>query len=572
MTARPPLMTIAETLSWQAAHRPGKRAFVFLDRGEREAGSLTFAELDSRARVIAGALRDSRLTGKRVILAYPSGLEFVAALFGCFYAGAIAVPAPTAGHGNALDRVTAIARDADAAATLTLRPLLANQPETSPTPCIATDELPDDTGLTDTAWGEWHLPAPGDLALLQYTSGSTGNPRGVMLSHANLAHQQRVLDATLGLSSDDIAVSWLPLYHDMGLVGGLLHAVNAGVLSVLMSPLAFLQQPMRWLSAISRYRATISMAPCFAYALAVRRHALKPVPALDLACWRVAICGGEPVRPHLLQAFAESFRTSGFDANALLPAYGLAEATLLAAAPQLGRRLAAGHCIQAGNDRASCGSARDNHKLTIVDPETRRRLSTGEQGEIWFQGPSVATGYWNRPDETAAVFQAELPGEPEAGRWLRTGDLGFLTDDGLVVTGRRKEIIVVRGANFDPADIELAARDSHAALMAGGGAAFAVDLNDAEGVVLVHECDRTAMREIDPASLAQTVAAAVNRRFGLALHDLVLIRPGTLPRTTSGKVKRYLCQARYRAGSLASFGPIETPALGRCRPAALAVT
>ncbi len=566
----PDAATIADVLGRHAERQPGKRAFVFLEQGEHEAQSLTYSALDRRARAIARTLVRRGLAGCPVILAYPSGTEFVAALFGCFYAGAIAVPAPLASRGNAFTRIRAIQDDSGASAILSSGDW-GDDGETGQIPregIIATEEL-DDPGE-----GRFSPGDPSGLALLQYTSGSTGNPRGVMLTHGNLMDNQRHIMAGLGTTETDTAVNWLPLYHDMGLIGGVLHAIYVGGTTILMSPLAFLQRPLRWLQAISRYRATISMAPSFAFDLCAQRALARPTGSpLDLSSWRVAVCGGEPVRPPQLESFIEVFGPAGFDGGALTPAYGLAESTVLATCATPGKGLLkhdssivdplSGASVRSF---ACCGLPSPGQRLAIVDPVTCRRLPAGKAGEIWLAGGSVAQGYWNRPEETAASFGGVLADEPAAGPWLRTGDLGFLSRDGLIVTGRLKEMLVIRGANYDPLDIETTARASDPALSAGSGAAFALDSDGGEVAVLLHEADRSAVREGDASSIAGNVIEAVSRTLGLTLYDLVLIRPGTLPRTTSGKTQRHLCRELYLTDRLVTFAPVAHPGLGRCRP------
>jgi acyl-CoA synthetase (AMP-forming)/AMP-acid ligase II len=573
--------TLGEVLIWQARHRPDKRALLYLQRGERETESLTFAELHLRAEAIAHTLRKNELGGRRVILAYPSGLEYVAALFGCFYAGAIAVPVPVASYGNSVARIRAIWSDAQAAAVLSVQSLIggdAEQPDEIAgllpgAPSIATDEILASGGMAETV----HMPQqvePCSLAFLQYTSGSTGNPRGVMLSHSNLIHNLRSAIQVLDSSEADIMVNWLPLYHDMGLIGSVLQAIYAGFLCVLMPPFSFIQKPIRWLKAISRYRGSISPAPCFAFGLCAQRYVPGQEAGLDLSSWRRAVCGGETIRPQVLEKFAETFRPAGFHRNALLPAYGLAEATLIATATPVGTGLmtaslpppALGEKGDKSNSwskqRACCGQICEGQRIEIVDPESCQRLPPGQVGEIWLQGESVAAGYWNRIEETRATFQAKLADEPDSGAWLRTGDLGFLSPDGLVVTGRRKEMIKVRGGNYDPLDLETVACDSHPSLSSGWAAAFSIDHDEGEAVVLVLE--RSTVRSLDVNLLVSAVVVAVNRQFGLAIYDLVLLR-GRLPRTTSGKIQRNFCKELYLAGELGALPSIHHPALGRCR-------
>jgi len=573
--------TMVDVLIWHANHRPDRRAFVFLERGEREAGSLTYGELDRRARVIARALLDNGLSGRRIILAYPTCLEFVAALFSCFYARAIAIPAPIDRQDGAAARLHAILTDADAAAVLSLRSVLSHAAapagETgglsiADTLCLATDELMNASDSMPLEPIE-----PDAVALLQYTSGSTGNPRGVILTHGNLIANQQALSAVLASSVSDIGVNWLPLYHDMGLIGGVLHTVYFGGLTALMPPLAFVQKPIRWLRAIHRYRASISMAPSFAYGLVSRYGPAGNEESLDLSSWRVAICGGEPIRAQLLEHFATTFRPMGFDPKALMPAYGLAEATLIVAASPAGTGLIVQDPAQVlpvgsgarreswGRRAACCGPAVSGQRVTIVNPASLSPIAAGHAGEIWLQGPSVAAGYWNRPEETRVTFQARLLDGADSGPWLRTGDLGIMSEDGLVVTGRAKELIVIRGANFDPLDMETAVCQSDAVFQPGGGAAFSLEHEDGAVVVLVHEVKREAARNMDVNLVASKVTDVMNRYFGLKLYDLVLLRPRTLPRTTSGKIQRYLCKEQYLANELAALGTIEHLGLGRCR-------
>ncbi len=593
--------TMVDVLRWWVRHQPDRRAFVFLERGEREIGALTYSELDSRARAIARAVRGKGLAGQRIVLAYPTCLEFVAALFGCFYAGAVAVPAPMDSHERAAARLQAILVDADATAVFSLRSVLSSRDAPAmrvagrrgqDVVMLATDELNGDADDTPPLSLD-----PEALAVLQYTSGSTGDPRGVMLSHDNIINNQRALTDVLLTGVNDVVVNWLPLYHDMGLIGGVLHTLSFGGLCVLMPPLSFVQKPIRWLQAISRYHATVSMAPCFAYALASQRGSADRGAGLDLSSWRVAICGGESVRPQVLEDFADTFRPVGFEPKALMAAYGLAEATLIATAAVAGTGLvveepaARVDCGRAWEENgwrrrlANCGPAVTGQRVAVVDPVSRKPLPAGQAGEVWLQGPSVARGYWNRPEETHSVFQARwadccddsrIGGLGSAalasggsagdgtGLWLRTGDLGFLSGNGVVITGRAKDLIVIRGANYDPLDLETLACNSDPAFEPGGGAAFSVEYGEGELVVLLHEVRREAARDLDVSALAGKVIDAIHRSLGLKIHDLVLLRPRTLPRTTSGKIRRHACKEQYIAGELSPLGgAIEHPGLGR---------
>jgi acyl-CoA synthetase (AMP-forming)/AMP-acid ligase II len=566
--------TIAEVLGERARSQPSTPAFLFLEKGEREAGALTYAELDRRARTIAAFLVERGARGQPVMLAYPTGLEFVAALFGCFHAGAIAVPAPMALHERATERVAQIVGDTGASLGLTLArwlPDLAALRPTGPT-WIASDSLVDGPA-TELASTEASA-----IAMLQYTSGTTGTPRGVMLTHRNLMANLRAASQAGRVTAADVVVSWLPIHHDMGLLGGVMSPVFDGLRSVLMSPISFVQQPLRWLKAIDRYRATLASSPCFAYDLCVRRSTPEQRAQLDLSRWRTATCGGEPVRPAVLERFADAFAIARFDRAALKPAYGLAEATLMVTMPDSSEglctraldavALAAGRvepAVEPARERhlASCGRAWGDQQYAIVDPAISKRLPAETVGEVWVRGSSVAAGYWRRELDSAASFQAQISGED--GRWLRTGDLGFACADGLVICGRLKDLVIVHGRNFDPLDLERAAARSHPSLTPGEGAAFPVDTDRGEALVLIHEVERATARDLDYAEVVVAVATELSRTFGLGLHDLLLVHAGKLPRTTSGKIQRQLCRRRYAQGGFADARRDLHPVLGRAR-------
>jgi acyl-CoA synthetase (AMP-forming)/AMP-acid ligase II len=573
--------TIAGHLQRRAQEQAEAAAFHFIGNPDGPAETITYAELDQAARSIAGVLTARGAAGQPVLLVYPSSLAFVAALFGCFYAGAIAVPVPVPIPSRAFERAPAIAEDARPALGLTLASIAADLDEADATlrgiAWIATD---------DRMVGGGVLAAAADaIALLQYSSGTTGRPRGVALSHANLLHNLAAMVQAVSPQAGDRAVSWLPMYHDMGLMGFVLFPVFAGFPAILMSPLTFLKRPIRWLQAVSTWRATLSAAPCFAYQLCLQRSSAEERAALDLSNWRIAVCGGEVVRPAVLEQFAGAFAAAGFRPQALAPAYGLAEATLLACSVAAGQglqllaadapALAAGRVEppqDAGRTRrlAVCGHAWPGHHIAIVDPDRRVRLADGRVGEIWLRGGSVAQGYWRQPLATEETFRAVLAedGDPTE-IWLRTGDLGAIGPGGLVVTGRRKDLIIVRGVNYDPLDIEIAAAATDPCFIEGGGGAFSIETEAGEAVVLLQEVGRPAPSGFDSDAAISAVAAALTRGFGLTLHDLALLRPGTMPRTTSGKVQRHLCRQRYLAGEMARLDAGAHPAVARGRPAPL---
>ncbi|HVR99769.1 MAG TPA: AMP-binding protein, partial [Thermoanaerobaculia bacterium] len=508
----------------RAAEEPERRAFTFLGDGDEETAHLTFAGLDARARTVAAALQERKLAGERALLLFPSGLDFIAAFFGCLYAGVVAVPAYLPRSSRSTAKVRALAADSGARAVLTTSAETARLPDL---PAVCVDRLSEDAG-------SWREPAiRGDaLAFLQYTSGSTATPKGVMVSHGNLLHNVTLIQAVFAQSADSVVVGWLPLHHDMGLIGNVLQTVFTGSRCILMPPMAFLQQPVRWLRCISRYRATTSGGPDFAYALCAQKIKPVEVAGLDLGAWETAFNGAEPVRLDTLTRFADTFAPCGFRRTAFQPCYGLAEATLLVSAGRW-------HGMP-----VSCGRAVDGQRVRVVDPETSAPCPDGQVGEVRVSGPSVALGYWNRPAETAQVFGVDGDGE----RSLRTGDLGFLADGELYVTGRRKDLIILRGRNVHPEDVEPAVAASHPDLGAGGRAAFAVDDGREERLVVVQEAPPRAAAAV--AEIAEAARRTLMAEHEVPLHELVLVRMGTLPRTTSGKVQRHVCRARYLAGHL----------------------
>jgi len=495
-------VSLVDAVRRHAARTPDAAAFTFLERGEREAGSLDYGRLDLRARAVAAHLQVQGAAGEPVALALPTGLGFVEAFFGCLYAGAIAVPMPDAQTRRGAERAQAIRADCGAR--------LAVEPGAAP----------------DALAAQWRGPAPGAaaLALLQYTSGSTAAPRGVMVTHGALSANIEAIAAAFALDRATRGVNWLPLYHDMGLIAGVAAPAALGVPSVLLPPLAFLQNPLRWLRAISSYRGTTSGAPSFAYELCARALERRPPgEALDLSCWKVAFCGGEPVRAETLERFARAAAPSGFARGALLACYGLAEATLLVSASRPGAGVA-----QVGG-RVDCGAACAGTQIEL-----------GADGEILVRGPAVTAGYWKRAEASRELFRDGF---------LRTGDLGQLHQGRLVVTGRLKDLVVIRGENHHPEDIEMSVRRAHAAL--GAGVAFSVDGPAGEELVLVHELAGAAPVQAIAEELAAKVAAQVAENHGLALRELVLIRPMTLPRTANGKLQRGRCRSAYLEGALA---------------------
>jgi acyl-CoA synthetase (AMP-forming)/AMP-acid ligase II len=562
-------------LRHRAARQPDREAFTFLEDGEAETARCTYAELDQRARRIAARLQESEGS---VLLLYPPGREFVEALFGCFYAGRVAIPVfppdPMNLH-RTLPRLQHIVRDArpgSVATTAVIQDAMSGLPEPlselSALPWLATDAL--STG--EEAWRE--PERSGDaLAFLQYTSGSTRSPRGVMLTHRNLLQNSEFIAAAFEHSPASRGVIWLPPYHDMGLIGGILQPVFAGFPCALMSPLDFLQRPLRWLRAISRYRGTTSGGPNFAYELCVRKLRPRDCEGLDLSSWDVAFNGAEPIQEATLERFTAAFEPYGFRREAFFPCYGLAEGTLAvtctrkARPPTIGRfdpdALSRGRLVPASpgagqvSPLVGCGRPADDHRCLIVDPETRVRCPPGAVGELWVSGPGVAQGYWNHPDESLHTFQARLADTGE-GPFLRTGDLGSIVDGELYVTGRLKDVLIIRGRNYYPQDIEATVSACHAALRPNCAVAFTLPAQGEEQLVIVQEVKRAAAEDATDVILA--IRRAVSQHNQLQARSVVLIPPRSLPKTSSGKLQRRLCRSLFMEGRL------ETVALWRLEP------
>ena len=561
--------TLVGILRWRARHEGDRPACTFLREGEEEEASWSFAELDRRARGIAARLRAEGAGGERVLLLFPSGLDFVAAFMGCLYAGAVAVPAHPPRGARSLPRLETILRDAGPRFLLSTAALLArmDEPPLRALRALAAD-LPEASPAA--AREEPPLPSPDGLALLQYTSGSTSEPKGVMVAHRHLMANHRMLRDAFAQGAGSATVIWLPLFHDMGLIGNVLQGIFLGTHSILMAPEAFLVKPVRWLQAISRYRAEVSGGPNFAFEHCARRIAPEQKAALDLSRWAVAFNGAEPVRPATLERFAEAFAPCGFRREALYPCYGLAEATLFvtgggrAAAPRVltvdAAALAGGRTVSAAPGPGSRALAGSGHpwregRVEIVQPESLLPCAPGEIGEIWVAGPHVAGGYRGLADET---FSATLASSGD-GPFLRTGDLGFMDEGELFVTGRRKELIIVAGRNHYPADLEQTAEGSHPALREGGAAAFAIEVEGEERVVLLAELRRVARAEVDEAAVERHVRQALAEGHGVGLHALRLLPPASLPRTTSGKPQRHLCRSTFLRGGFAPAAAAPPP-------------
>jgi amino acid adenylation domain-containing protein len=554
-------------LQTRARDQAEKQVVIFLDESETLANSLTYVGLDTRARAIGATLQNAQSPGARALLLYPPGLDYIAGFFGCLYAGIVAVPAyppDPARLNRTLPRLQAMIADAQATLILTTREILSlaeflfeQAPELAALKWIATDAIAADVA------NAWRAPTitRDTLAFLQYTSGSTRTPRGVMLTHNNLLHNSALISRAFRVTPSSIGVIWLPPYHDMGLIGGILQPLYAGLTCVMMSPVAFLQKPFRWLDAISRYRATISGGPNFAYDLCVRKITPAERATLDLCSWTLAFNGAEPIRPETLERFAETFAECGFRRDAFYPCYGLAEATLIVtgglqknppvlftvdkAALEHHRVVEASPTQMDAQTLVGCGQALQH--IAIVDPVSLLCCKPNQVGEIWIASPSVAQGYWSQAEETRATFHARIA-ETGAETFLRTGDFGFTRDGELFVTGRIKDLIIIRGRNHYPQDIELAVEQSHPALRPGCGAAFSIEVNGAEELVIVHEVD--TRQEFDADAVIHAIRDAVAQAHEVQAHAVVLIEPRALPKTSSGKIQRHACRNEFLAGAL----------------------
>ncbi|MDF5730186.1 MAG: type I polyketide synthase, partial [Rhizonema sp. PD38] len=524
--------------------------------------------LDRCAKVIAAQLQSMGATGQRALLLYPSGLEFIAAFCGCLYAGVVAVPAYPPRANQKMSRLEAIVADAQARVILTTVALLNNiesrvaqNLELAALPCLATDNIDENQAES---WQETTL-YESTLAFLQYTSGSTGTPKGAMVSHGNLLHNEKIIQKGFDHSSQSSVVGWLPLFHDMGLIGNVLQPLYVGIPCILMSPEAFLQRPLRWLQAISQYKATTSGGPNFAYDLCVSKITDEQRATLDLSSWQVAFSGAETVRAETMARFAAAFADCGFRREAFYPCYGMAETTLIVSGGDASAQPVVQTFQKASLEKnrvvpvltedydsqtvVGCGRALEDVEIVIADPQIMERCQPNEIGEIWVSGPSVAQGYWNRQEQTEETFRAQLQGTV-AKPFLRTGDLGFLLNGELFVTGRLKDVIIIRGRNHYPQDIELTVEQSHSALRSNAGAAFSVDFAGEEKLVVVQEVERSYLRKLNANEVIGAIRRSVAEQHDLEVYAVMLLRTVSLPKTSSGKVQRSACRAAFLAGTL----------------------
>jgi len=564
--------TLVKVAHWRARAQPDDCAFVFLVDGEEQEERFSYAQLDQRARAIAGHLQARGAAGRRVLLVFDPGLEYNAALFGCLYAGAVAVPVYPPDPFRAqrtLPRLQAILQDAQADFVLSSESILEfARPGLRAARSAEVVALED---ISDSAAAHWSLGRgdPQQVALLQYTSGSTGTPRGVILTHANLMHN---LAALHRLDRENaVGVTWLPPYHDMGLIGTVMLPVHSGRPLVMLSPLSFMQRPVRWLLAVTRYRGTTTGSPNFGYELCVRKVGPNERRQLDLRSWSRTVNGSEPIRAGTIDRFVEAFGPCGFRREAFYPAFGMAESTLLVSGahpddvpkvatfsePALRRNRVQPVSPDTPGARrmVGCGQPIPDGEIVIVNPRTCRPVGPGGVGEIWVRSPSVGLGYWNRPEETRRVFQARLAEAEDPSdaterdkTYLRTGDLGFIHEGELFIAGRLKELIILAGRNYYPHDIERTIEQAHPALRPDGGAAFSAEIDGEERLVVVYEVARP--RKHDLSEIIRAIQAELAQQYELSAFAVVLIPTGSLPKTSSGKTRRRHCRELFLRGEL----------------------
>lgn len=561
--------SLIDMLQWRSANQPDRLAFRFLKDGEEEEECLSYGELDERARAMAALLQASAKRGDLVLLLFPAGLDFISAYFGCLYAGVIAIPLPPP-HPARLEKTMSAAlkiiSDAQPAVALMNKDLFSG---------IKANEsirkqfegvrllVSDFDRLRD--WSDrWNMPeiTGSDLAFLQYTSGSTIAPKGVIVSHGNIMHNLALIEKAFGVSDESRSVIWLPPYHDMGLIGGILQPVYTGFSATLMPHLMFLQKPVRWLRAISRYKATVSGAPNFAYDLCVKKVKPEELVTLDLSHWEIAFDGAEKIYCETLNQFADHFHACGFERRSFAPCYGLAEGTLMVTGVARGAlpgQLSLDKSALEKNKIKVVQKARSeeqvlvgsgvnpsDQEILIVNPETLERCASNEVGEIWVKGESVAQGYWKNSQETEATFSGYTT--EGQGPFLRTGDLGFLYEGELFVTGRIKNLLIIDGKNHYPQDIERTVEQAHKEVQPAGCAVFPLENAGIERVIVVAEVQRKLTA--DPEEVREQIRNAVAEQHALKTFDIKLTLPGSIPKTTSGKIKHFLCREQYVSGSL----------------------
>jgi acyl-CoA synthetase (AMP-forming)/AMP-acid ligase II len=574
-------LTLVDMLQIRAMEQPQKVIYNFLLDGETESVSLTYGQLERKAQAIAAHLQSVCSPQDRVLLLFPAGLDYITAFFGCLYAGVIAIPAYPPRPNRSLNRIHNILNNAQTNIALTdsetlqsLERQLESATELQNLRWITTDSIDENRAA------QWQKPdiSIEDIAFLQYTSGSTAEPKGVKIAYQNLLHNLEAIHNCFRHSPQSKGVIWLPPYHDMGLIGGVLQPLFGDFPVTLMSPLMFLQNPLRWLKAIARNGATTSGGPNFAYDLCVRKFKPEQLRGVDLSTWQVAFNGAEPINHETLTKFAETFAPYGFNYDAFYPCYGMAEATLIISGGSKnsaivtktvqGKALEQNKIVLADINEThphtlvSCGQSLTDQQLAIANPETLASCPAGEVGEIWVSGASIAQGYWRQPEITTAIFGAYLQDTGE-GPYLRTGDLGFIDQGELFFTGRLKDMIVIKGRNHYPQDLEKTVEETSVWIRPSCVASFSVNLEGEEKLIILAEVERkywssnrtktksngkTTSEEIMTVKqLTQSIRREIAKNHDLQVHTTLLLKPGSLPKTSSGKIQRHTCRADFLA-------------------------
>ncbi|HHP7231156.1 MAG TPA: fatty acyl-AMP ligase [Xenococcaceae cyanobacterium] len=560
--------TLVDLLQQRAKNFPQKLAYRWLDYRKNETKTLTYGDLAQQAIAIATHLKALTKVGSRVILiySYNSGLEFIAGFWGCLAAEMIAVPTHPPQNRSALRDLQGRLINSEAQVILTTKQLIgkiAKRLDSSLAKTliwVATDQL--ELPLERQHWAG--TIKPDTIAFLQYTSGSTGVPKGVKITHECLMFNQKILKQAFAGNEKSVGVGWLPLYHDMGLIGNVLHSLYLGIPCVLMSPIDFIQQPIRWLEAITRYQGTISGGPNFAYDLLCKKVTPAQKANLDLSSWELAFSGAEPIRSETLAQFASYFADCGFRSNAFYPCYGMAEATLLVTGgsktqPPIVKHLdksalkkkqviMANTASEATISVVSCGQTWLDTTALIVDPETLTLCPTGSIGEIWLAGKSIAKGYWHQPEATTQTFEAVLPNTAQ--KFLRTGDLGFIDEGELYLTGRLKDVLMLWGFSHYPQHIETTVEQAHPGIASNCSAAFTITIEGIEKLAIAAEVKRSYRKYLDLNDVVETLRWQVFAEHFADLYAISLLAPGSLPKTSSGKVRRSFCQQQFLAGEL----------------------
>ncbi len=556
----PDNLVITDLLKHHAESSPEKKAYIYLRDGENDEESITFSELYNASLNIAFKLTELNAVNERILMLFPPGMEFIKAFYGCLLAGATAVPAYPPRKNRSVERIKTLVVDSEARFVLSTAEIHASTErsfndlnELKSLKWINPDQSPNIIPQT-----KLKSIMPGDVALLQYTSGSTGNPKGVMVTHHNLMRNLEFLRQNFSLNSQTISVSWLPTFHDMGLVEGMMGTVYSGYTGVLLPPVTFIQKPSRWIKAFDKYRGTHGGAPNFAFDFLVDNVSDEELQGLDLNCISTLYSGAEPIRKATFDRFIETYSGLGISQESLCPTYGMAESTLIisgrgtqrgpyylnVSAPGLENNKVIPVPDSTPDSRyiVGVGHAWIDTEIRIVNPETLLPTTPNEVGEIWVSGSIVTAGYWNKSELTIETFKAEIKGEENGKHWLRTGDLGFIYDNELFITGRLKDLIILFGKNYYPQDIEYVAEGSHPSLRPAASAAFSVDVDDTEKLVLVCEVERTSIRNLDVESVCNAIRDSISEEFEQQVYAIQLLRTASIPKTSSGKIQRRACK------------------------------